>query len=119
LVVSVANTELQLLEFLADQIGAGKITHKRTVSDRHTPSFCYSISSLQALALLQQVTPYMLSYKRRRAQLALDSYESLTPRNGKYSVDRRNRRSAFEAAFLSMTPKAHENVAALDGHLVR
>jgi hypothetical protein len=114
LVVSVANTELQLLEFLSDQIGAGKITKKRTVSDRHTPSYCYAISSQQALMLLQQVSPYMISYKRRRAQLALDSYESLTPRNGKYTLDCRNRRSAFEAAFLSVTSKTPEKVAAKD-----
>lgn len=109
LVVSVANTERQLLEFLCDQIGAGKITRKRTVSDRHAASFCYSISSRQALGLLEQIAPFMLSYKRRRAELALASYRAVTPRNGKYSVECKNRRSAFEVEFFGVTANKPRN----------
>jgi hypothetical protein len=104
LVVSVANTELRLLEFLADQIGTGRITRKRTVCARHTPSYCYCVSSRQALALLQQVAPFMLSYKRKRAEMALASYESLTPRNGKYSQDSLVRRMMFEQEFMAIKP---------------
>jgi hypothetical protein len=50
LVVSVANTELPILQFLLDHSGTGKITNKRTASALHTPSFCYSVSNRQALA---------------------------------------------------------------------
>jgi hypothetical protein len=53
LVVSIANTEIQLLEFVRDNVKGGKITKKRTESDRHTPSFCYSVTSRQALELLR------------------------------------------------------------------
>jgi hypothetical protein len=102
LVVSIANTELPLLQFVIDQVGAGKITRKRTTSDRHTPSFCYAISSGQALTLLQKVTPYLRSYKRQRAQLALDLYKALTPRNGKYTPQLLIRRRDFEQNFLSL-----------------
>ena len=104
LVVSIANTELQLLNFVIDQVGAGKITRKRSDSDRHTPSFCYAIASRQALNLLRQTSPYLHSYKKRRAELALEHYVSLTPRNGKYTEDLRARRKEFEQQFLSMTP---------------
>jgi hypothetical protein len=106
LVVSVANTELKLLRFLVERIGTGRITKKCTTSDRHTPSFCYAVRSRQALALLQQVTPYLLSYKRQRALMALASYEALTPRNGKYSAEGKELRSTFEAAFLSLSPSS-------------
>jgi hypothetical protein len=104
LVVSIANTELQLLQFVIDQFGAGKITRKKTTSDRHTPSYCYAVSSRQALSLLRQIVPHLRSYKRQRAELALNQYEALTPRNGKYSVVLLAERQAFEAAVLNTKP---------------
>ena len=102
-VVSVANTELPLLQFLVDHVGVGKITRKRVVSDLHTPSYCYAVSSRQALALLAQVAPYMRSYKRQRAELILAQYQLLTPRNGKYTAALRAARTRFEQALLDMT----------------
>ena len=105
LVVSIANTEIQLLKFVIEQVGAGKITRKRSRCVRHTPSFCYSISSQQALELLEQVSPWMLSYKRRRADLAIKHYTSLTPRNGKYTDELLTQRYEFEQALLSTTPQ--------------
>ncbi len=104
LVVSIANTDLQLLEFVLEQVGAGKITRKRTISDRHTPSYCYAVSSLQALALLRQIAPFLRTYKRQRAELALADYRELTPRNGKYSTALLAKRHEFEQALLGMRP---------------
>jgi hypothetical protein len=80
-VVSIANTEIQLLQFVLGEVGAGKITRKRTISERHSPSFCDAVTSRQALWLLGQVTCRMRSYKRALAELAL----------------------RFEAAFLALT----------------
>jgi len=45
LVVSIANTDRALLEYVLHVVGAGKVTSKRVASDRHTPSFCYSIAN--------------------------------------------------------------------------
>ncbi len=105
LAVSVANTELPLLQFLIDHIGVGKITRKCVVSDRHTPSYCYAIASRQALALLVQVVPYLRSYKRQRAELVLEQYLRVTPRSGKYTVALRADRTRFEQALLGLTAK--------------
>jgi hypothetical protein len=105
LVVSIANTELQLLTFVVDRFGAGKITRKRTTSVRHTPSWCFSVTSGQALALLRQVAPHLRSYKRRRAELALARYQALTPRNGKYTSALLAERRRFEHRLLSMNSK--------------
>jgi hypothetical protein len=102
IVVSIANTEYQLLRFVIDQVGAGKITRKKATSDRHTPSFCYAITSRQALALLFQIAPFLRSYKRQRAELALQRYVQLTPRNGKYTLDQLADRQEFERNFLAM-----------------
>lgn len=102
LVVSIANTELQILQFVLDQVRAGKITRKSVISARHTPSFNYAITSIQALTLLEQITPWLRSYKRGRAELALHLYLSLTPRNGKYSRELISRRRGFEESFLNL-----------------
>jgi hypothetical protein len=104
LVVSIANTDLQLLEYVLDQVGAGKLTRKRTVSDRHTPSYCYAVASLQALALLRQIAPFLRTYKRQRAELALAEYQRLTPRNGKYSAALLSKRHYFEQTLLGIRP---------------
>ncbi len=105
LVVSIANTELQLLQFMIDHVGAGKITRKKTSSDQHSPSFCHAITSGQALTLLQQIFPYLRSYKRKRAELALSHYKALTPRNGRYSPEQLIRRKEFEQSFLNLKPE--------------
>jgi hypothetical protein len=105
IVISIANTEHQILRFVIDRVGAGKITRKKTVSDRHTPSFCYAITSRQALALLRQIAPYLQSYKRQRAELALRCYEVLTPRNGKYTRQQLADRLNFERELLSLNSR--------------
>ncbi len=100
LVVSIANTELPLLEYVLEQTGTGKITRKRTVSAKHTPSFCYAVSNRQALTLLEQLHPYLRSYKRQRAELVLANYALLTPRNGKYTSSLAAKRAEFEKQVL-------------------
>jgi hypothetical protein len=104
LVVSIANTDLKLLQFVMGNVGAGKITRKRTISGLHTPSYCYVLASRQALALLQQVWPYLHTYKRHRAELALQHYQALTPRNGKYSPSLLAKRRKFEPTLLQLRP---------------
>lgn len=112
LVVSIANTEIQLLTFVLDQVVAGKITRKTETSDRYTPSYCYAVSSRQALALLRQFLPHLRSCKRQRAEMALKRYQSLTPRNGKYSTSLLAERHEFEHDFLHLVPRQHRCVAA-------
>lgn len=82
--------------------GEGTITRKKTVSSRHTPSHCFAVTSRQALSLLEQVTPYLRSYKRSRADLALAQYTALTPRNGVCTPEQLARRGEFESRLLSM-----------------
>ena len=104
LVVSIVSTERDIVAWAREIIGAGKVTRKRTSSIRHTPSFTYSISNRQALEVLRQTMPHLRSYKRRRAELALERYVSLTPRNGKYSPDLLAARQLFELRFLATKP---------------
>lgn len=99
LVVSVSSTERTLLEWVLHAKCVGKITSKRTSAPHHAPGLTYTVANRQALALLLQVTPHLRSYKAERAQLVLDHYVKLTPRNGKYDDAMRAERSDFERRF--------------------
>ena len=102
LVLSISNNELAILGFVAAAAGVGRITSKRTYQARHKPSFAYQVSSRQALDLLEQIAPYLKSYKSRRVNLALREYVALTPRNGRYRPDVKKARDEFEARLLAM-----------------
>ncbi len=102
--ISVASTEFELLDYLLETIGAGRISRKRMIAHHHTPSGVYAISNRQALALLQQIYQYLRSYKRSRASLILKRYVALTPRNGYYTDELRKQRAVFEARFLAIKP---------------
>ena len=71
--ITISNTELRLLEFALEVVGAGKITRKRTCKTNHTPSFTYAIYNRQALALLEQIHPYLRTYKSDRSAAILQS----------------------------------------------
>jgi hypothetical protein len=102
LAVTISNTEMRLLEFVFAAVGAGKITRKRTSNRKHTPSFTYAIYNRQALSLLEQIHPYLRTYKFDRSAVILRDYVALTPRNGKYSDEQLELRAVFEASVLSI-----------------
>jgi len=104
LVVSISSTEAELLIYIRRAIGVGRITHKRISRAHHTPSFTYAIANRQALALLEQISPYLRTYKSQRAALVLRDYIRLTPRNGKYTLQQQREREAFIQRFLSVHP---------------
>ena len=108
LFLSISSTERRILNHVLEIVGAGKITNKGIYRDHHTPSGTYAIANRQALALLKQVFPYLQSYKRERAQLVLQDYLRLTPRNGKYSAEQTRQREQFVETFLKLRPECNE-----------
>ena len=100
--VSISSTERNLLELIQSVTGVGKITNKVTSKSHHTPSYTYSVYNRQALSLLNQIFLFLKSYKRDRAQLILDEYLSVTPRNGKYTNESLARKSEFEESVLAL-----------------
>jgi hypothetical protein len=105
LVVSISNTELPLLAYAVRQIGAGKITTKKTASARHATAYTFAVWNRQAPKLLFQIEPFLRSYERRRAALVLTNYVRLTPRNGKYTSAAVTARLRFEEELRSL--RAH------------
>lgn len=109
LVVSIANTEREILDYVLQAVGAGKITAKCVAKAHHRPSFTFSIANRQALDLLRQIAPFLRSYKARRADLAIANYVRLTPRNGKYTPELAAMRREFETMFLNLKPGCRED----------
>lgn len=103
-VISISNTDLCLLEYVKDRVGAGKITAKRTVSKKHRPSFAFAIYNRQAMDLMSELQPFLRTYKAARAKLILTDCLALTPRNGKYTRKMLLARKRFEERVLAIKP---------------
>ncbi len=103
--ITIANTERELLEYPMRVISAGIISSKRTQKIHHTPSFVYRITGRQALSVLQQIVPYLHSYKKQRAKFVLAEYINITPRNGRYNQDLLERKKIFDERFFQITAK--------------
>ena len=104
LAISISSTEKNLLEFVLNTTGVGKITNKRIAKAHHTPSYVYAIYNRQALDLLEQIFTNLRGYKSRRAELILRDYIKLTPRNGKYTPEQHSSRKQFENSVLEIKP---------------
>lgn len=102
LAVTISSTERYLLEDVLEMTNAGKITRKRVASSKHTESWTFAIYNRQALCLLEQIRPFLRTYKKIRADLILRNYLRLTPRNGKYSQSQLAEKKLFERRLLDV-----------------
>ena len=102
LCISISSTEIDLLDFVLTATGVGKITNKKASKSIHSHSYAYAVYNRHALALLEQVLPYLKSYKRDRAALIIKDYLSVTPRNGKYSDEILVKKRIFEQTVLAI-----------------
>ena len=105
LALTVSSTERKLLEYVLEVVGAGIITNKRVYRSHHRASWTYQIFNRQALDLLRQIASHLNTYKANRAALVLKQYILLTPRNGKYSVEMKEKREAFVQNFFEVLPE--------------
>jgi hypothetical protein len=102
LAVTISSTEPSILEFVMSAVGAGKITRKAPARSNHAVGLTFALWNRQALSLLTQVTPFLCSYKRQRAELVLRDYLRVTPRNGKYSELTKRQKREFEATLMAI-----------------
>ena len=102
LVVTISNSDYELLKRVIDIIGAGKITKKYPHNETQALGYAYQLTAQQALNLITQIYSYLQTYKRKRAQLVLEKYKKLTPRNGKYSREILRKREKFIKNFFAI-----------------
>lgn len=104
--ITIANTDLGMLEWVKNAVGVGNISTKRTYNIKWTPSYGYNVYSQQALSILEQVLPYLKTRKRERAKLLVAHYTKLTARNGKYSKEQLRKRAELERKFFAIKTRA-------------
>jgi spermidine/putrescine-binding protein len=107
LAVSISSNERPMLEFVLERTGVGWITNKRKNAKHHASSYNWSVYNRQALDLLRQVAPHLKSYKKHRAQLILENYLNVTPRNGKYTEVLLAKKQSFEDKVLAINASSN------------
>lgn len=101
-VVSVANTDLEILNRCQSIAGKGCRVNVKKYKDHHTQAYDWRVTSDNALSLLRSILPYLThSVKVARANLLLDKYKEVTPRNGKYTKEMQQKKEEFVAKFYS------------------
>jgi len=105
LAVTISSCEQVLLKYALKTTGAGVVSTKRIYGPNHSPAFSYRILNRQALSLLEQIAPYLRTYKAKRSKLILEKYLDVTPRNGKYNPVLLRQKEKFEKNFFAIVPQ--------------
>lgn len=102
--VSIASTDLELLEWIKLTVGSGKITSKKNYNEeRHKDSFTYTIIYDDAIELLQEIEPYLIILKKKvRAQHIISKYKKVTIRNGRYNETQKLAKEQFYIDFMTL-----------------
>ncbi|MDU5110906.1 MAG: hypothetical protein E6248_10695 [Clostridium sp.] len=102
--ISIASTTLELLEWIKTIVGKGNITKKKNYNlEIHKDCYSYVLRRNDAISLLIDIQPYLvIDVKRKRAELILRKYKSLTPRNGKYNKEMLVEKQEFYYEFISI-----------------
>ena len=99
-VVSMTSTTRELVDLLRAEYGGSVRTHK-TYRTLHSDSFIWSVRHDRALVMLGRIARYLrVPEKVHRANLILDRYKAVTPRNGKYSDRLKHDKLEFEHSFF-------------------
>lgn len=101
--VSIASTTIELLTWLKDTIGYGVIIKKKNYNpEKHKLSYSFVIKHNNAIKLLEDIYPYLvIESKRKRAEMIITQYKSLTPRNGRYTEEQLAKKEMFYEEFIN------------------
>ncbi|MFT9497725.1 hypothetical protein [Anaerosolibacter sp.] len=102
--ITVASTSLELLEWIQSTSKIGYIKSKKNYNPNcHKDSYTYLVKYNDAISLLEQIAPHLIiSQKKMRAQLIIDEYKLLTPRNGRYTPDLIQAKEDFYNRFMAI-----------------
>lgn len=102
--ISVASTSLELLNWISEKTGKGIIKSKKNYNSfKHQDSYTYTIKYNDAIELLEVIIPYLvIPQKKKRAELILSEYKSITPRNGRYSEELLQKKQIFYERFMAL-----------------
>lgn len=85
--VSISNNNLGLLEYIKNITNCGIICAKKKYKPHHQQSWHWQTRSVtDSLFILKEVQSFLL-VKKTQADLILENYKELTPRNGRYTPE--------------------------------
>lgn len=102
--ISIASTTLELLNWIKSVVGKGVIKRKKNynIAD-HKDCYSYILKYNDAIVFLQEISKYLIiNSKKKRAELILNKYKSVTPRNGRYSDELLQEKLNFYNEFISI-----------------
>jgi hypothetical protein len=83
--ITVANTDLRLLEWLKERLG-GLIKKKVRKLPQHSQAYTWIITNNRAIGVMNEIQEFLI-IKRKHSELITKNYKACTPRNGKYTKD--------------------------------
>lgn len=98
--ISITSTTLELLEWIKIVIGKGTKNYNMEV---HKDCYSYVLRRNNAISLLNDIYPYLIiRSKKKRAELIINTYKSITPRNGYYTKEILIAKENFYNEFISI-----------------
>lgn len=101
-IIEVSSTTLEIVEYLKDHFG-GVISKKNERNPKWKQAYVWKVERRKAIALLKEIVSYLHEPKKKaRAELIIEDYIRLTPRNGRYSEELKKQKLEFEEKFFSL-----------------
>ena len=93
-----------MLDWIESVIGKGTIKLKKNYNNsKHKDCYSYILKRDDAIQLITEIYPYLIiNTKRKRAELIINIYKALTPRNGRYSDELLKDKLDFYDEFISI-----------------
>lgn len=100
--ISISSTDLELLDWVRDKIGSGRINKKKNYNiEKHKPSYTYTDDT--AIERMNKIEPYLVITKNKlRAKFIIENYKKITMRNGKYTDETRKIKEQFYIDFMAL-----------------
>lgn len=103
--ITVTSTTYEMLEYMKELCG-GSISHKKIYAEHHKEAWKWGIKGDKAIEFLTQIKDYLLvPEKKYRADLIVNEYKAVTPRNGRYNEETLAKKLDFEKRFFEFNPK--------------
>ena len=102
--ISISSTDLELLEWVRDKIGSGRINRKKNYNiNKHKTSYTYVVYYDTAIDVMNKIEPYLVITKKKlRAKFIIENYKTVTIRNGKYNDTQRKAKEKFYHDFMEL-----------------
>jgi len=102
--ISISSNDIEMLDYIRSIAGGNIYPKKNYNPKKHQDSFTLYFKKKSEVFNILRKTRYFLRVekKRKRANWILDYYNSVTPRNGKYSKELSNKKLLFEEEFFRL-----------------